>query len=100
MAVGQMMAASFGGPSITDGLRHLILDEKVGTVLIFSDNFTDAASLLRLATQLQRLGREAGLPAPLPVAVDEEGGRVMRVHDGLAAPPSQPELGPPGPQGV
>ena len=100
MAVGQMMAASFGGPGITDGLRHLILDEKVGTVLIFSDNFTDAASLLRLTTQLQRLGREAGLPAPLLVAVDEEGGRVMRVHDGVAALPSELELGARGPQAV
>jgi beta-N-acetylhexosaminidase len=100
MAVGQMMAASFGGPNITEGLRHLILDEKVGTVLIFSDNFTDAASLLRLTTQLQRLGREAGLPAPLLVAVDEEGGRVMRVHDGVTALPSQLELGARGPQGV
>lgn len=100
MAVGQMMAASFGGPGITDGLRRLILDEKVGTVLIFSDNFTDAASLQRLTTQLQRLGRQAGLPAPLLIAVDEEGGRVMRVHDGVAALPSALELGARGPQGV
>lgn len=100
MAVGQMMAASFGGPNITQGLRHLILDEKVGTVLIFSDNFTDAASLLRLTTELQRLGREAGLPAPLLVAVDEEGGRVMRIHEGVAALPSELELGARGPDGV
>jgi beta-N-acetylhexosaminidase len=100
MAAGQMMAASFGGPSITDGLRHLILDEKVGTVLIFGDNFTDAGSLLRLTTELQRLGREAGLPAPLLVAVDEEGGRVMRVHDGVPALASELELGARGPQGV
>ena len=100
MAVGQMMAASFGGPNITQGLRHLILDEKVGTVLIFSDNFTDAASLLRLTTELQRLGREAGLPAPLLIAVDEEGGRVMRIHDGVAALPSEQELGARGPDGV
>ena len=100
MAVGQMMAASFGGPNITQGLRHLILDEKVGTVLIFSDNFTDAASLLRLTTELQRLGREAGLPAPLLIAVDEEGGRVMRIHDGVAALPSELVLGARGPDGV
>ena len=40
MAVGQMMAASFGGPTITEGLRRLILDEKVGTVLIFSVLFS------------------------------------------------------------
>jgi beta-N-acetylhexosaminidase len=100
MAVGQMMAASFGGPNITDGLRHLILDQKVGTVLIFGDNFTDAASLGRLTAELQALGREAGLPAPLLVAVDEEGGRVMRVHDGVAALPSELELGAGGPQAV
>ncbi len=100
MAVGQMMAASFGGPNITQGLRHLILDEKVGTVLIFSDNFTNAASLLRLTTELQRLGREAGLPAPLLIAVDEEGGRVMRIHDGVAALPSELALGARGPDGV
>jgi beta-N-acetylhexosaminidase len=100
MAAGQMMAASFGGPNITEGLRHLILDEKVGTVLIFSDNFTDAASLHRLTTQLQRLGRHAGLPAPLLIAVDEEGGRVMRIHDGVSPLASQLELGVGGPQAV
>ncbi|HXN05350.1 MAG TPA: glycoside hydrolase family 3 N-terminal domain-containing protein [Candidatus Acidoferrum sp.] len=100
MAVGQMMAASFGGPNVTDGLRRLILDEKVGTVLIFGDNFTDAASLGRLTVELQALGREAGLPAPLLVAVDEEGGRVMRIHDGVAALPSELALGAGGPQAV
>jgi len=100
MAVGQMMAASFGGPVITAGLRHLIVDEKVGTVLIFRDNFTDVASLGRLTAQLQALGREAGLPAPLLVAVDEEGGRVMRITDGVAGLPSEMELGRRGPQGV
>lgn len=100
MAVGQMMAASFGGPVITDGLRHLILDEKVGTVLIFADNFSDAGSLARLTSQLQSLGREAGLPAPLLVAVDEEGGRVMRITDGVAPLPSELELGARGPNGV
>jgi beta-N-acetylhexosaminidase len=99
-AVGQMMAASFAGPTITGGLRHLILDEKVGTVLIFGDNFSDAASLSRLTAQLQGLGRQAGLPAPLLVAVDEEGGRVMRVTDGVAALPSELELGRNGAQAV
>ena len=100
MAVGQMMAASFSGPTITDGLRHLILDEKVGTVLIFGDNFSDSASLARLTANLQVLGREAGLPAPLLIAVDEEGGRVMRITDGVAPLPSQLELGAGGPQAV
>src|SRR3989475_11594566 len=42
MAVGQMMAASFGGPTITEGLRRLILDQKGGTGLIFGDHLHDA----------------------------------------------------------
>src|SRR2546427_13057392 len=47
MAVGQMMAASFGGPSVTDGLRHLILDQKVGTAPILRDNLPVPHSLRR-----------------------------------------------------
>lgn len=100
MAVGQMMVASFGGPRITDGLRHLILDEKVGSVLIFADNFSDGASLARLTAELQALGRQAGLPAPLLVTVDQEGGRVARISDGVAPLPSEFELGRRGPQAV
>ena len=100
LAVGQMMAASFGGPAVTDGLRRLILDEKVGTVLVFGDNFSDAASLTRLTTELQALGRQAGLPAPLLVTLDQEGGRVMRVTDGVPPLPSEQVLGSRGPQAV
>jgi beta-N-acetylhexosaminidase len=100
VAVGQMMAASFNGPQITPGLRHLILDQKVGTVLIFSDNFTDAASLGRLTSDLQALGQAAGLPAPLLVTLDEEGGLVMRLRDGVPSVPSELELGRSGPAGV
>jgi beta-N-acetylhexosaminidase len=100
LAVGQLIAVSFEGPQITPGLRHLILDRKVGTVLIFSDNFTDAASLGRLTSDLQSLGEAAGLPAPLLVTLDEEGGLVMRLRDGVPPLPSERELGRSGPAAV
>lgn len=100
VAIGQMIGVSFYGPQITPGLRHLILDDKVGTVLIFRDNFTGAAGLARLTADLHDLGREAALPAPLMVAVDEEGGRVMRVQEGVAPLPSEYELGRRGAAGV
>ncbi len=100
MAAGQVVAASFFGPQITPGLRHLILDDKVGTVLVFRDNFLDAAGLKRLTSDLQALGREAGLPSPLLVTVDEEGGRVMRVTDGVAPLPAAADLGARGPDAV
>ena len=100
MAAGQVVAASFFGPQITPGLRHLIVDDKVGSVLIFSDNFVDAAGLKRLTSDLQALGREARLPAPLLVTVDEEGGRVMRITDGVAGLPAPADLGARGPDVV
>lgn len=100
MAAGQVVAASFFGPQITPGLRHLIVDDKVGSVLIFRDNFVDAAGLKRLTSDLQALGREAGLPAPLLVTVDEEGGRVMRITDGVAGLPAPADLAARGPDGV
>jgi beta-N-acetylhexosaminidase len=92
-AVGQMIAASFYGTEITAGLRHLILDQKVGTVLIFRGNFNGSEGLSHLSAELQDLGRQAGLPAPLLIAVDEEGGRVMRITDGVAPLPDALSLG-------
>jgi beta-N-acetylhexosaminidase len=100
MAVGQMFAASFYGTEITDGLRHLILDDKVGTVLIFRGNFNGPEGLSHLTAGLQDLGRQAGLPAPLLIAVDEEGGRVMRITDGVSALPDALSLGRNGPDQV
>ncbi len=88
VAVGQIIAVSFAGTEVSPQLRRLVLEHKVGTVLLFRHNFRDAAGLTRLTAQLDSLGREARLPAPLLVTLDEEGGRVMRVTDGVAPLPS------------
>ncbi|HZB98065.1 MAG TPA: glycoside hydrolase family 3 N-terminal domain-containing protein [Candidatus Sulfotelmatobacter sp.] len=99
LALGQLFAASFGGPSITPGLRHLILDEKVGAVLLFKGNFGNSAGLSRLVAQLRELGHEAGLPKPLLVTLDEEGGGASQVTD-VANPAAARTLGTEGPNAV
>ncbi|MHB8719088.1 MAG: glycoside hydrolase family 3 N-terminal domain-containing protein [Candidatus Dormibacteria bacterium] len=99
-AVGQMLAVSFDGPTISAGLRHLILDDKVGTVLLFRPNFGDAAGLRTLCAQLEALGRQAGLPAPLLVTLDEEGGSVAQVSDGIPQLPAEESFGSVAPQTV
>jgi beta-N-acetylhexosaminidase len=99
-AIGQVTIASTGGSVIGAGLRHLIVDDKVGAVLLFRSNFGDAAGLARWTRDLRALGREAGLPAPLMVMVDEEGGSVMQVRDGVAPLPSALSLGRQGPAAV
>ena len=100
VAVGQMLSVSFVGTTITPGLRHLVLDDKVGSVLLFRPNFGTAAGLRALATQLEALGRQAGLPAPLLITLDEEGGTVAQVDDGIPQLPSEESFGSMSPPAV
>ena len=94
MAVGQMVVVGYGGGSITAGLRHLILDDKVGGVILFTANCGCSLDSLRgLTAQLRQLGVEAGLPAPLLVTIDQEGGSVARVGAGISPLPDAFDLG-------
>jgi beta-N-acetylhexosaminidase len=100
MALGQTVGVAFSGREITPGLRHLIIDDKVGTVVLLPSNFGDAAGLRRLAGELGALGREAGLPAPLLICLNQEGGRASAVSDGVPPMPSEETLGARGPAAV
>jgi beta-N-acetylhexosaminidase len=94
------VGVAFSGREVTPGLRHLIVDDKVGTVVLLPSNFGDAAGLRRLAGQLAALGREAGLPAPLLLCLNQEGGRASAVSDGVPSMPSEEALGARGPAAV
>lgn len=100
VALGQMIGVSFSGTVVSPGLRHLIVEDKVGTVVLFRANFGTAAQLRRLAGDLESLGRTAGLPAPLLIALDQEGGSISQVDTGIPALPSPLVLGRRGPAGV
>ena len=85
---GQIMSVAFHGTKITAHVERMIRERHVGGVVLFKENFDDAASLRRLTTDLQRIAREAGIP-PLLVALDQEGGPVARVARGAAVMPGQ-----------
>lgn len=99
-ALGQTVGVAFSGKEISPGLRHLIVDDKVGTVVLLPGNFSDAAALRRLTSELGELGKEAGLPAPLLVCLNQEGGRASAVHDGVPDMQSELALGERGPAAV
>jgi beta-N-acetylhexosaminidase len=99
-ALGQTVGVAFSGHEVTPALRHLIVDLKVGTVVLLPSNFDGAAGLRHLTAELGALGREAGLPAPLLVCLNQEGGRASAVHDGVPEMPSELALGAGGPQAV
>ena len=45
VAVGQLIAVSFAGTQVTPQLRRLILEQKVGTVLLFRQNFHESPAV-------------------------------------------------------
>ena len=89
--VGQLMSVAFHGTRITSSLEAMIRERGVGGVILYSENFTDAASLAKLVADLDRIAREAK-SLPLFFEIDQEGGPVIRISKGATILPGQMAL--------
>lgn len=85
--VGQLMTVAFKGRRITSHLESMIRRRQVGGVILFAENVADADDLARLAGDLQLIASTAGAQRLL-IAIDHEGGAVVRVGKGLTVLPS------------
>lgn len=88
---GQTMAIAFHGASATSAVEEMIRTRGVGGVVLRAENAPDAAALARICADLQRTAAEAKIP-PLFLALDQEGGSVVRVAGGITVFPSQMAL--------
>jgi beta-N-acetylhexosaminidase len=88
---GQLMSVAFHGRSVTPALEAMIRERHVGGVILFSENFEDAAGLRRLTADLQRIARESGT-LPLFLSIDQEGGAVVRLAKGATVLPGSMAL--------
>jgi beta-N-acetylhexosaminidase len=88
---GQLMSVAFHGTTITPALEAMIRQRKVGGVILYSENFTDAASVKRLAADLQRIASDAKT-LPLFLSIDQEGGAVVRIASGATVLPGNMAL--------
>lgn len=73
------MWAGFDGLTPPDGLLRRVRDEEIGGVTLFARNIRDAAQTRELARALHEAG-------PVPIAIDQEGGTVVRVGFGTVFP--------------
>lgn len=71
---GQFIITGISGSTLTPEEVSFLRDEKVGGVILFSENFEDPSQLAELVNSIQKLRDEY----PLFISVDQEGGRVMR----------------------
>ncbi|MDT3424940.1 beta-N-acetylhexosaminidase [Paenibacillus forsythiae] len=84
--IGQMLICGFEGTSMDGDLRRLIADYKIGGVIYFARNVESPAQIARLTADLQEAATQGGTP-PLWISIDQEGGMVARITEGVALMP-------------
>ncbi|WP_294157850.1 glycoside hydrolase family 3 protein [uncultured Selenomonas sp.] len=93
--IGQMVMIGVHGTDITDDSRSMLRQFHIGGVILFDRNLESAEQTKALVAHLQDYaqGEEAHQKVPLFIAIDEEGGDVVRGKSFLTPPPSQQEIG-------
>lgn len=88
--VGQMLMIGVHGTALNADSRFMLSEYAAGGVILFDRNLETADGVRRLTKELQD-GRNGKLP--LFIAIDEEGGPVVRMEDIVPPPPAQSEIG-------
>ena len=89
--VGQLMSVAFHGTRITSALEAMIRERGLGGVILYSENFADAAGLSKLVSDLDAIARDAK-SLPLFFEIDQEGGPVVRINKSATVLPGQMAL--------
>ena len=77
--IGQMLLFGFSGTELNDSIYELICEQKIGGVILFSENILDPKQLRQLCQDLQQVNKEQGGEHPLFISIDQEGGSISRV---------------------
>jgi len=87
--IGQMMVVGFQGQSLSESpeLSALISSYYVGGIVLLKPNAHDPQQIARLITEAQGLSAQTGSHIPLFVAINHEGGTVVRITEGVTGFP-------------
>ena len=82
------MAIGFHSSYVTSPVEDMIRTRGLGGIVLRAENAPNATALARLCADLQRIAAEAKIP-PLFLALDQEGGSVVRIASGMTVFTSQ-----------
>ena len=86
--LGQLIFTGIEGPELTVDEKKFLREENIGGVVLFSRNYENPVQLRDLADSVQALKTTH----PFYIAVDHEGGRVIRFKRDFTQPPSMYDL--------
>ena len=89
--IGQIITVGIDGYTINDKTKELIVDKKVGGIILFKDNINDSNQLLQLINNIKNINSKNKIP--LFISIDEEGGRVSRLPKEIKKLPSNEVIG-------
>nr|WP_223067124.1 beta-N-acetylhexosaminidase [Paenibacillus caui] len=84
--IGQMLLCGFEGTEITEEMSRLIEEYPIGGVIYFARNVHSVRQIGKLSSDLQSAAKAAG-QLPLWISIDQEGGMVARITEGIALMP-------------
>ena len=86
--LGQLFITGISGTQLTEEEKEFIEKENIGGVILFSENYESPAQLAELVNSIQALRDHY----PLFIAVDHEGGRVIRFKSHFTQFPSMLDI--------
>lgn len=84
--IGQMIIVGMETNYITDRIKNMIQNYKIGGIILYRKNFKTYAEMLKLIEELKTLNINNKIP--LFIAIDQEGGRVNRMPKQIENLPS------------
>lgn len=91
--VGQLMMVGFRGTEKSSEITELIEQKHIGGVIYFDRNMKSPEQVAKLSNSLQQTADQSTLSLPLMVAVDQEGGNIIRMRERVSPLPAQQDLG-------
>jgi beta-N-acetylhexosaminidase len=87
MQIGQLFMVGFDALEPNDHIIGLIRERRIGGVILFRRNVHTPAQVSTLCQRLQEINAEVN-DQPLLIALDQEGGMVMRIEQGVTPIPA------------
>lgn len=84
--IGQMVMIGLDTNYITDRIKNMIQEYKIGGIILYRKNFSTYEDMLKLIKELKELNKKNKIP--LFIAIDQEGGRVNRMPKEIKNLPS------------